>query len=138
MTVAISTFFLFPFAWNIFFQPLTLSLCVSLGVGWVFCRQYIQGSCFCIHSANANLCLFFGAFNPFWLPGLGSQNVSKEADQEAQFVKYLPSIHLQETLVQFLGWEDLVEKDKLPTPVFLGFPCGSAHKESACNMGDWI
>ena len=25
---------------------------------------------------------------------------------------------------------------KLPTPVFLGFPCGSAGKESACNAGD--
>ena len=24
----------------------------------------------------------------------------------------------------------------LPTPVFLGFPCGSAGKESACNAGD--
>jgi len=28
------------------------------------------------------------------------------------------------------------EKDRLPTPVFLGFPCGSAGKESAHNMGD--
>ena len=27
-------------------------------------------------------------------------------------------------------------RDKLPTPVFLGFPCGSAGKESACNAGD--
>ena len=26
-------------------------------------------------------------------------------------------------------------KDRLPTPVFLGFPCGSAGKESACNAG---
>ena len=26
--------------------------------------------------------------------------------------------------------------DRLPTPVFLGFPYGSAGKESACNMGD--
>ena len=26
--------------------------------------------------------------------------------------------------------------DRLPTPVFLGFPCGSAGKESACNVGD--
>ena len=26
--------------------------------------------------------------------------------------------------------------DRLPTPVFLGFPCGSASKESACNAGD--
>ena len=25
---------------------------------------------------------------------------------------------------------------KTPTPVFLGFPCGSAGKESACNAGD--
>ena len=25
---------------------------------------------------------------------------------------------------------------RLPTPVFLGFPCGSAGKESACNEGD--
>jgi len=27
-------------------------------------------------------------------------------------------------------------RDRLPTPVFLGFPCGSADKESACNAGD--
>ena len=26
--------------------------------------------------------------------------------------------------------------DRLPTPVFLGFPCDSAGKESACNVGD--
>ena len=25
--------------------------------------------------------------------------------------------------------------ERLPTPVFLGFPCGSAGKESAYNMG---
>ena len=27
-------------------------------------------------------------------------------------------------------------RDRLPTPVFLGFPCGSAGKESSCNAGD--
>ena len=27
-------------------------------------------------------------------------------------------------------------RDRLPTPVFLDFPCGSAGKESACNAGD--
>ena len=26
--------------------------------------------------------------------------------------------------------------NRLPTLVFLGFPCGSADKESACNAGD--
>ena len=28
------------------------------------------------------------------------------------------------------------ERDRLPTPVFLGFPCGSAGKQSGCNAGD--
>ena len=27
-------------------------------------------------------------------------------------------------------------EDGLPTTVYLGFPCGSAGKESACNVGD--
>ena len=27
-------------------------------------------------------------------------------------------------------------RDRLPTPVFLGFPCDSAGTESACNVGD--
>ena len=29
-------------------------------------------------------------------------------------------------------------KDRLPIPVFLGFPCGSAGKESACNAGNLV
>jgi len=28
-------------------------------------------------------------------------------------------------------------RDRLPTPVFLGFPGGSAGKESICSVGDW-
>ena len=52
----------------------------------------------------------------------------------SQLVKNLPA--MQETPVQFLGQEDQLEQDRLPTPVFLGFPCGSASKESACNAGD--
>ena len=52
----------------------------------------------------------------------------------AQLVKNLPA--MQETPIQFLGLEDPLEKESLPTPVFLGFPCGSAGKESACNAGD--
>ena len=27
-------------------------------------------------------------------------------------------------------------RDRLPIPVFLGFPCGSAGKESTCSAGD--
>ena len=29
-----------------------------------------------------------------------------------------------------------IRRDKKPTPVFLGFPCGSACQESACNVGN--
>ena len=52
----------------------------------------------------------------------------------AQLVKNPPA--MQETSVQFLGQEDLLEKGRLPTLVFVGFPCGSAGKESTCNVGD--
>ena len=52
----------------------------------------------------------------------------------AQLVKNVPA--MQETLVQFLGQEDPLEKGRLPTPVFLGFPGGSDGKDSACNAGD--
>ena len=53
----------------------------------------------------------------------------------AQLVKNPPA--MQETSVRFLGQEDPLEKgDKLPTPVFLDFPCGSAGKESTSNVGD--
>ena len=41
------------------------------------------------------------------------------------------SATMQETPVQFLG-----RRDKLPTPVFLGFPGGSDGKESTCTAGD--
>ena len=46
------------------------------------------------------------------------------------------SVGKESTLVQFLIWEDLLEKGRLPTPVFLGLPCGPAGKESAYNAGD--
>ena len=40
---------------------------------------------------------------------------------------------MQETPLQFLGQEDPWRRDRLPTPVFLGFPGGSDGKESTCN-----
>ena len=52
----------------------------------------------------------------------------------AQLVKNLPA--MQETPVQFLGWEVPVEKDRQHTLVFLGFPGGSDDKEPACNERD--
>ena len=52
----------------------------------------------------------------------------------APMVKSLPS--MQETWVQSLGWEDSLEEALQCVPVFLGFSCDSAGKESTCNAGD--
>ena len=43
---------------------------------------------------------------------------------------------MQETPVRFLGWEDPLERDRLLTPIFLGFPGGSDSEESSCNVRD--
>ena len=39
---------------------------------------------------------------------------------------------------QFNSWVGRIpwRRDRLPSPVFLGFPCGSAGKEPTCNAGD--
>ena len=52
----------------------------------------------------------------------------------ARLVKNLPA--MQETLAQFLGQEDPWRRNRLSTPVFLGFPGGLAGKESTCHAGD--
>ena len=54
----------------------------------------------------------------------------------AQLVKNPPA--MKETLVRFLGQDPGIpwRRNRLPTPVFLGFLCGLARKESACNAGD--
>ena len=43
---------------------------------------------------------------------------------------------MQETLVRFLDQKDCWRRDGLPTPVFFGFPGGSAGRESTWNAGD--
>ena len=58
-----SSFLCFPFAWNIFFHPLTFSLYVSLDLKWDSCRRHICGCYFCIHSTR--LYLLVRAFNTF-------------------------------------------------------------------------
>ena len=52
----------------------------------------------------------------------------------AQLVKNPPA--MQETCFGSLGREDPWRKDRLPTPVFLGFPGSSVGKESTYNAGD--
>ena len=59
--------------------------------------------------------------------------LKKRASLVAQLVKNPPA--MQETWVQTLGWEDPLEKERLPTPVFWpgelhGLYSLWAHKES--------
>ena len=56
----------------------------------------------------------------------------------AQLVKNPPA--MQETPVRFLGGEDPQKKEQYSSSSILELPCGSACKESACNVGDlgWI
>ena len=43
---------------------------------------------------------------------------------------------MQETLARLLVGKTPWRRDRLPTPVFLGFPGGSGIKQSTCNAGD--
>ena len=52
----------------------------------------------------------------------------------AQLVKNLPA--MQETPGDSWVGKTYWQRDRLPNPVFLGFPCGSAGKESVCSAGD--
>jgi len=77
--------------------------------------------------------------HPHWAQG-SKQSISHPEIQalytslRAQLVKNLPA--MQETPVDTWVGKIRWRKNSLPTPVFLGFPCDSAGKESACNAGD--
>ena len=45
---------------------------------------------------------------------------------------------MKEALVRFLGQEDPQRRDRLPTPVFMGFLGGSDCKESTCKAETWV
>ena len=52
--------------------------------------------------------------------------------------RYVPIIDCPDSWPRFSSWVWKIcwRRDRLPTPVFSGFPCGSAGKEAACNAGD--
>ena len=52
----------------------------------------------------------------------------------AQLVKNPPAMQRSwfDSWVEQIHWR----RDRLPTPGFLSFPCGSAGKDSACNVGN--
>ena len=65
---------------------------------------------------------------------IGTSLVVHGASLIAQLVKNPPA--MQETPVRFLVGKIHWRRDRLPTPIFLGSPRGSAGKEYACKAGD--
>ena len=76
---------------------------------------------------------FHGLYSPCGLKELDTTE-QLWASLIAQLVENLPAMQGP----QFDSWVGKIpwRRDRLPTPVFLGFPGGSAGKESACNVGD--
>ena len=68
---AIPCCFLGPFAWKTFFQPFTLSRCLSLWLRCVSRKQQSVGSCCRIQSLS--LCLFIGELSPLILNDINDQ-----------------------------------------------------------------
>ena len=67
-------------------------------------------------------------------PTLSSCSSTFGASLVAQLVKNL--LAMRETCIRFLDWKIPWRSDRLPIPIFLGFPGSSACKESACIVGD--
>ena len=68
----------------------------------------------------------------------GKRPISMCLETEASLVAQLIRIHLQCRRPQFHSWIRKIpwRRDRLPTPIFMGFPGVSDSKESAYNMGD--
>ena len=76
---------------------------------------------------STKTCVLERLIQKTWLP-LDYKNV----------VLSLKKISLQYRRYWFNSWVRKISwrRDRLHTPIVLGFPCGSAGKESACNVGD--
>ena len=74
------------------------------------------------------------AFNKPFLCGFKRAVIILGASPIAQLLKNPPTSR-RPSLIPESG-RSAGRRDTLPTPVFFGFPFGSAGKESACNVGD--
>ena len=72
---------------------------------------------------------------PGGLPSMGSHRVGHDCSDLAAAAA---QNRLQCRRSRFDSWIGKIRwrRDRLPTPVFLGFPRASAGKESSCNAGD--
>ena len=88
----------------------------------------------CDPSLPCKMCRDFGIKYPEGTQIFQKQTSSTRASLLAQLVKNPPA--MQET--RFNSWVRKIHwrRNRLPSPVFLGFPCGSADKEATYNARD--
>ena len=70
------------------------------------------------------------------MEGVGAQRWSKLSGLDKDLVAQMACNAGNPSSIPGLGRSPGEGIDRLPTPVFLGFPGGSDGKESACNAGD--
>ena len=97
--------------------------------------------------SNTSFCACSGLYQVFSSPSLLLNSAVTNSAKTLAFDLRRASLLAQRVInrlqcrrPRFDSWVGKIpwRRDKLPTPVFLGFPCGSAGKESACNLGDWV
>ena len=69
-------------------------------------------------------------------PLVGDISIIHQPSLVSQLVKNLPA--MQETPLLFLGWEDPMVKDRLPTPVFLDFQVAQIVKNLPAMRETWV
>ena len=101
----------------------------------VICNRWPKDWSFSLSISPSNVYSGLISFRIDWFVLLAVQGTFKILPSlVAQLVKNSPA--MQETLLPFLVGKICWRRDRLPTPVFLGFPGGLAGKESTCNAGD--
>ena len=123
-----------PQWWNAELQLDTPGTCAVILVGLLPCTTNFWGSSSPMSFLGGNSAPLISIETTLWgqlriYHHMGARDgkthsiYSKRASLIAQLVK---------GRVGKIPWR----RDRLPIPVFLGIPCGSAGKESACNVGD--
>ena len=118
------------------------SLVLSLSIGKVFCLLESGWN-----SPKSQPHMFNSKEHPFlthllvrkgWVGRRTSNCLDLRPSHDYLLIAQLLRIRLQCRRPRFDSWLRKIwwRRDRLPTPVFLGFPCGSAGKESACSVKD--
>ena len=112
------------------------SIWVSLCLGFTLWGDGWNDSCVGTWSLDSGPCLLILTHSSPLLFGVQYKWLHTSDSLTVQLVKNPPAMQRPwfDSWVGKIHWR----RERLPTPVFLGFPCGSAGKESAYDAGDLV